>query len=160
MSNVVVHQAESGKAAVPNPFFAKVEEALEAVRRRAYELFRKRGGEPGRELDDWLEAERDLFLIPEAEIAENEKSFSVTIAAPGFEAADIQVIALPRELLVEAKKETTDANGCESKCLYRRFEFTSPIECGNVTARLDKEKLVIDAPKKTIYTIPVRAAAA
>jgi Protein of unknown function (DUF2934) len=30
------------------------------VARRAYELYEARGGEPGRELEDWLNAERDL----------------------------------------------------------------------------------------------------
>ena len=30
------------------------------VARRAYELFQERGGTPGRGLDDWLRAEREL----------------------------------------------------------------------------------------------------
>ena len=30
------------------------------VARRAYEIFQQRGGQPGRDLDDWLEAEREL----------------------------------------------------------------------------------------------------
>ena len=30
------------------------------VARRAYELFQARGGEPGHELENWLEAEREL----------------------------------------------------------------------------------------------------
>jgi hypothetical protein len=33
----------------------------DAIRARAYELFERRGGEPGHELDDWLEAERELY---------------------------------------------------------------------------------------------------
>lgn len=32
----------------------------EAIRNRAHEIFQQRGGEPGRDLDDWLEAEREL----------------------------------------------------------------------------------------------------
>ena len=32
----------------------------EEVARRAYELFVSRGGEHGRDLDDWLEAERQV----------------------------------------------------------------------------------------------------
>jgi hypothetical protein len=32
----------------------------EEIRRRAYEIFVERGEEPGRELDDWLRAEREL----------------------------------------------------------------------------------------------------
>lgn len=30
------------------------------VARRAYEIFLARGGEPGRDLDDWLQAELEL----------------------------------------------------------------------------------------------------
>jgi hypothetical protein len=41
----------------------------EELRRRAYEIYLERGEQPGRELDDWLKAERELkrglFLNPE-----------------------------------------------------------------------------------------------
>ena len=37
-------------------------EDREAVAQRAYELFVKRGSAPGREVDDWLEAEQQLRL--------------------------------------------------------------------------------------------------
>jgi HSP20 family molecular chaperone IbpA len=160
MSRIVVHRAESGKAAVANPFLRKVEETLETVRRRAYELSRKRGGEPGKEMDDWLEAERELFLIPEAEMTESDKAFTLKIALPGFEAADIEVIALPRELLVEAKTRAAKKDGCESKCFYRRFDFSSPVECGRVTAKIGEGRLIIEAPKDAIRTAPARAVAA
>jgi Protein of unknown function (DUF2934) len=32
----------------------------EEIRRRAYEIYLERGGQPGGELDDWLQAEREL----------------------------------------------------------------------------------------------------
>jgi hypothetical protein len=32
----------------------------DAVRGRAYEIYEKRGEEPGSEVDDWLQAEREL----------------------------------------------------------------------------------------------------
>jgi Protein of unknown function (DUF2934) len=42
---------------------------VEDRRRRAYEIYLERGEQPGRELDDWLQAERELkremFLNPE-----------------------------------------------------------------------------------------------
>jgi hypothetical protein len=45
----------------------------EEIRRRAYEIFLERGEQPGRELDDWLQAERELkrgmFLNPECRSA-------------------------------------------------------------------------------------------
>ena len=37
-----------------------VANALEFIRKRAYELFEMRGRQPGHELDDWLQAEREI----------------------------------------------------------------------------------------------------
>ena len=55
-------QEETGGVSVGNS--ARDEE----IRRRAYEIYRERGEQPGRELDDWLQAERELerqmFLNP------------------------------------------------------------------------------------------------
>ena len=36
------------------------ESVEEAIRRRAYELYLERGGAPGRDVDDWLQAEQEL----------------------------------------------------------------------------------------------------
>ena len=33
------------------------------IRRRAYEIYLERGAEPGHELEDWLQAERELKAI-------------------------------------------------------------------------------------------------
>jgi hypothetical protein len=34
-----------------------------AIARCAYELYQRRGGEPGHDMDDWLRAERELLLL-------------------------------------------------------------------------------------------------
>ncbi len=48
-------QAEDmGEASVGNA------ERDEDIRRRAYEIYLEGGEQPGRELDDWLQAEREL----------------------------------------------------------------------------------------------------
>jgi Protein of unknown function (DUF2934) len=47
-------QEETGEVSVAN--LACDEE----IRRRAYEIYRERGEQPGRELEDWLQAEREL----------------------------------------------------------------------------------------------------
>jgi outer membrane protein TolC len=33
----------------------------EDIARRAYEIYRARGGDDGRDMDDWLQAERELL---------------------------------------------------------------------------------------------------
>ncbi len=40
-----------------------IESAGEKIGRRAYEVYLARGGAPGRELDDWLQAERELCSV-------------------------------------------------------------------------------------------------
>ena len=56
-------QVETGEVSVVNST------RHEEIRRRAYEIYLERGEQPGRELDDWLQAERELkrgmFLNPE-----------------------------------------------------------------------------------------------
>jgi hypothetical protein len=47
-------QKETGEVSVANLA------CYEEIRRRAYEIYRERGEQPGRELDDWLQAEREL----------------------------------------------------------------------------------------------------
>jgi hypothetical protein len=41
---------------------ARNEPSEEQIARRAYEIFLARGGEHGRHVDDWLQAERELRL--------------------------------------------------------------------------------------------------
>lgn len=47
--------------------------ASEDVARRAYELFQARGGEPGHELEHWLEAERELSRTSSSEAHEQSR---------------------------------------------------------------------------------------
>jgi DUF2934 family protein len=42
----------------------------EEIARRAFEIYLKRGGESGGELDDWLAAEKELTESPEAKAPE------------------------------------------------------------------------------------------
>jgi hypothetical protein len=39
------------------------------IRARAYEIFLERGGQPGHDVDDWLQAEYELMQLPIAKIA-------------------------------------------------------------------------------------------
>ena len=47
-------------AATPNPVDRLARAAYhDEIARRAYQLFEERGGEPGREWEDWFRAERE-----------------------------------------------------------------------------------------------------
>ena len=40
-----------------------IEWTADLIRKRAYQLFETRGRRQGHELDDWLQAERDITLV-------------------------------------------------------------------------------------------------
>ena len=51
----------SGTEEAKQPSLEVVDSAREQeIRRRAYEIYLERGEEPGRDLEDWLQAEREL----------------------------------------------------------------------------------------------------
>lgn len=54
-----------------SPATSQIEEAVSdsVISRRAYERFLERGAEHGHDLDDWLEAERELRQSPTSQVA-------------------------------------------------------------------------------------------
>lgn len=44
----------------------------EQIRDRAHHIWRDRGGQPGHEVDDWLQAEYELIQLPVRKLAELE----------------------------------------------------------------------------------------
>jgi HSP20 family protein len=146
--------------------FGEIAKRFEAVRERAFDLFEQRGREPGHDQEDWLQAERELFGWPAAELAENDGAYEIEVTLPGFEAKDVEVTATPREVVVHAsikeEKKTQKAKVLwtefGSNDVYRRFELLNPINVEKVTANLENGLLRIKAPETTKLK-EIRAAA-
>ena len=75
----------------------------EQIRQRAFESFERRGFSDGSAMYDWLSAERELFRIPESELVDRNEKFETRVSAPGFEPADLELIAMPDALIVKAQ---------------------------------------------------------
>lgn len=126
------------------------------IRQRAYELFQKRQGESGTDLDDWLKAEEELIWAPESELVDRNGQFQVQVAVPGFDPKDIFVAAYPDALTVRAEATHKHEEGegevyfCEfgSKTLFRKFDLPATIDVNKVTVRLEKGVLHLAAAKK------------
>jgi HSP20 family molecular chaperone IbpA len=116
------------------PVFVEAERLLEQVRKEAYELFAGRGYGDGRDLDDWLAAER-LVFSPGVEIAETEADYEIRLPLPGVEPADISVTATPHELIVKVM------------AVLRRIHLPSEILLERLTATFRDGVLTIAAPK-------------
>jgi hypothetical protein len=50
-----------GDQCLRSPFLVPAKELHQRIAKKAYELYVRRGKKPGRDLDDWLEAERLLL---------------------------------------------------------------------------------------------------
>ena len=60
--------------------------------RRAYEIFSGNGGIFGKDIEDWLQAERELVWKPAIELEEKENEFLLQVAAPGIDPKDIDIV--------------------------------------------------------------------
>ena len=161
-----IREPEIGASAL----LAKMEKAAEAIRLRAFDHFLQRGSGSGGDLDDWLQAERELIWPPSAEMTENDKGVTLRVQAPGLEPGNIQVTATPDSILIqgEVSHRHEESNGkvcfCEfGEKLFRRFDLPQPNEVDKVSATLDKGILQIVAPTAQAApksrTVPVAARA-
>jgi len=55
-------ETEQPRAEAPDQDRLLVSMREEEIRRRAYEIYLARGGEPGHDLEDWLQAEREVVM--------------------------------------------------------------------------------------------------
>jgi HSP20 family protein len=154
MANVAVQKIE-GKTDKPLPLFQELEKQFDQVRRRAFDLFEKRGREIGHAVEDWLKAEHEVMGWPAAELSEADSKYELSMTLPGYEPKEVEVTATPSEIIVHAKLQSEKKTGDE-KCLwtefrsndvYRRFGLPEAIDVENIKATLDKGMLHVTAPK-------------
>ena len=152
MSQVAIKKVNDGKKTLP--VFEEIGKRIEAIQRRAFDLFRQRNFEPGHDLEDWFRAERELDW-PTAELSEKDHSYEIQVALPGFEPKDIEVTATPGELIIHARSEqekktqkgTVLWTEFGSNDVYRRFELPKAVLVEKVTAKLEKGILHVTAPE-------------
>jgi HSP20 family molecular chaperone IbpA len=167
MANVAVQKVEKAEAN-RRPIFEEIEKRLQDVRKRAFELFEKRGRSLGYALDDWLRAEHEVCGWPAAELDERAAEYELQMTLPGFDAEEVQVTATPSEILVHAELKPEKPG--EAKVLwtefgpnniYRQFEMPEPIDVEKISARLEKGMLHIIAVKAAAAKVtPIKVAAA
>jgi HSP20 family molecular chaperone IbpA len=156
MSHVTICKCNSSEATPPT-LLERMEAVTDSIRKRAFQIFQRRQNGGGSDLDDWLQAERDVVLSPPSELVEDEKKFTASIALPGFDAKDIEVSALPDAIVVQAAATHTDEekegdvrfSEFSGKQLFRRVDLPAPVDVDKVTASVDKGILRITAPKVT-----------
>lgn len=85
----------------------EVSEHFDMIRHRAFELFRNRGDSWAGELDDWLNAERDISSEPAIELRRANGSFEIEAKLPGVDPRNLDVQVTAEDVLIQARREQT-----------------------------------------------------
>jgi HSP20 family protein len=133
--------------------FKELERMQERVMKRAYEIFNINGGIFGKDLDNWLAAERELIWKPAIELKEGNNEFNLRIAVPGVDAKDLDIEVTPETLLVKAethhedKKTEGQLHTCEfeSGHLFRSVHFPKRINPDSVKAEFKNGIVTVTA---------------
>jgi HSP20 family protein len=153
MANVTVRKVMNE---TPAPILQELSSIFDEIRNKAFDLFERRGSVPGQDLDDWIQAEKELFFVPQAEWSETDAEFKITVAVPGYEAANVQITAQPDEILLRGNAEKRiEKNGEKvsyrefaEKSMYKRFPLAAPIDVKRTTATIENGILTVTAPKE------------
>jgi HSP20 family protein len=134
--------------------FDEMDKMRDRIMQRAHEIFRSNGGIFGRDLDDWLQAERELVWKPSIELDEKDNEFRLRVSVPGVDPKDIDIEVTPEDILVKAdlhhehKEEKGEVYTCEfaSGNLFRSVHLPKKIDPEKVKAEFKNGIVSLKAP--------------
>ena len=134
--------------------FDELHAMRDTLMRRAYEIFDGRGNHHGRDIDDWLEASRELMWSPSIELTEKDGKLTLEAAVPGLEPADLDVQITPEDVLIRSDRTRSEPDGgakvhtCEFRSgkLFRDIHLPARIDPKSAQAEYHNGLLRITAP--------------
>ena len=96
-------------------------------------------------LDDWLQAEREVLWSAPVELIKTATEFWVRIPVAGFDAKQIQVMAVPDAIIVQTEADhkvqeygVVRLNEFTNKRLFRRLDLPTPVNDLPTAVSFDK----------------------
>jgi HSP20 family protein len=125
----------------------------ERITQRAYEIF-STNGIPGRDLENWLQAENEIVWKPAVELCEKGEEFLLEIAVPGVEPVDVDIEVTPEDILLRAEiahghhAQQGTVHICEftGGKMFRSIHLPKRIEPEKVKAEFNNGMLYLTAP--------------
>jgi HSP20 family molecular chaperone IbpA len=131
------------KSCDPRDLESRLESVKNQTRRRAYDLYCRRGRRNGNALEDWILAERECAAAPLVGVADEGRDVHITAFVPIADTSELAVDVLPNEIVVEA-----DRDGRIER--FTRLRMPAQIDADRVKARLCGLALEVIAPKAGI----------
>jgi HSP20 family protein len=146
---------ESSKPIKNISLFDQMGETFNALTRRAYQIFESNGRAFGRDLENWLQAEKELLHHVPVNVAESDEAFEVRAEIPGFNEKEIELGVESRRLTITGKRETKKEEKkakmlwveSSSDQILRIVDLPAEIETDKVTATLRNGVLELTLPK-------------
>jgi HSP20 family molecular chaperone IbpA len=143
--SLAVQRAEERSALKPVKFESlldRMDDVFDRINKRAFEIFEGNGRIFGRELDDWLKAEREFLHPVHIQLAESGESLDVKAEVPGFDEKDLEINVESRRVTISGKRETSkkekkgktvySETGCDQ--ILRVVDLPAEVETDKVTA--------------------------
>ncbi len=84
----------------------EAKEMIDSIARRAYEIFESKGRARGHELENWFEAESELFERTPVDIKESPEGVTVLADVRRFAPKELEVDLEPRRVTIIGKHES------------------------------------------------------
>jgi HSP20 family protein len=133
--------------------FDELNSIHDRIMKRAFEIFDGNGQVFGKELEDWLQAERELVWKPAMELGEKDNEIRLQIATPGVDPKDIDIEVSPEYVLVKAetrhehKEDKGQVHVCEftSGNMFRSVHLPKKIDPDKVQAEFKNGMVLLTA---------------
>jgi HSP20 family protein len=130
-----------------------MQQMQDRIMQRAFEIFDGNGHHFGNDLNDWLQAERELTWKPPIELEEFDDKLRLQVAMPGVESKDIDIEVTRDEVLIKAdvqhghKEQMGKVYACEfaSGNLFRAVRLPKNIDPEKVKAEFKDGILLLTA---------------
>ncbi len=142
--NVVRHQTTEPPIMIRTTGLSvEARDMLDAIARRAYDIFEAKGRIKGRDLDNWLQAEAELFERTPLNIGESQDSVTVLAEVRDFTPKELEIDLEPKRVTiigrgrpqVEQVAGTSARSQKRSVRLLRSVQLPVEIDSAHATAR-------------------------
>jgi HSP20 family protein len=143
------------KLVASEEMLGRVRETLDALARRAYEIFEGKGRPAGRDLEDWLRAETELLHPARVEISRTPQGLKLRAEVAGFKASELHVCVEPRRVTIagERREAGTRASGKtiyserRSERIMRFVDLPMAVDAAKATAVLKEGICELTLPR-------------
>ena len=128
---------------------------FDSIARRAYEIFESKGRVRGCDLDNWIQAEAELFKPTPFDVSESGEGFTVRTEVRGLAPRELEIDMEPQRVTILGKhkgKEGTRTDSSvrsdkQSNQLLRCLQLPVEVDTRHVTARLRRGVLELEMKK-------------